>query len=156
MWLGGSGEIPICLPSIIGGIPYLILIILAIVPPFLLATLFWLDEQSNATLIQKAESPNGAKTVEVYFRPVGAYSGGNGRIEVHLKYTWLPFVKRDIYFVRVTHADENTHDYLSWVDNETLDIPEKNTKVKINWIEWEIPSIISLPIGVVDLFFRPP
>jgi predicted membrane protein len=146
----------LCLLSIIGGIPYLTLMILAIVPPFLLATMFWFDEQSSATRIQRVESPSGSQIAEVYFLPVGAYSGGNGRIEVHLKYKWLPFVKRDIFYLRVTHEDENTTNYLSWLDDKTLYIPEKDFKLNVNWIEWEMPSIISLPIGLVRLFLRQP
>ena len=140
------------LPSIIGGIPYLILMILAVVPPFGLATVFWFHEQSSGALIQRTVSPNDSQIAEVYFLPVGAYSGGNGRIEVHLKYKLLPFVKRDVLDLRVTRADENTTNYLSWVDDETLYVPEENYHLKINWIEWKIPSIISLPIGIVRLF----
>ncbi len=143
----------LCLPSMIGGIPYLLLMVVAVVPPFLLATLFWFDEQTSGTMIQEIKSPNGMKTAEVYFLPVGAYSGGNGRIEVHLKYKGLPFIKRDVYFARVTYVDENTHDYLSWIDDTTLYIPEKDREVKINPIEWEVPSMISVPIVLVLSLF---
>ncbi len=141
------------LPSILGGIPYLVLVVVAIIPPFLLATFFWFDEQASATLIQKAESPNETRIAEVYFLPVGAYSGGNGRIEVHLKHKWLPFVKRDVYFARVSHADENTHDYLSWVDDETLYIPETKREVKISPIEWRVPSMITISKNLILLLF---
>ena len=137
------------LPSILGGIPYLIVLFVAIFSPLLLATAFWVSEEMDKTKIQEVASPDGNKIVEVYFLPVGAYSGGNGRIEVFLKYKWIPFVKRDIFYLRVSRADENSRNYVSWVDDTKLHISETGTDIEISWIRWKIPTIIRLPISLI-------
>jgi hypothetical protein len=145
-----------CLPSIIAGSPYAILIVLAVVPPFLLATLFWCGEQSGATIIQRLDSPDGLRTAEVRFRPVGAYSGGSGRIEIYLRYKWLPFVKRDLAYIRVSHADENTRDYVQWLDDETIFVPECDARLQVRQIRWDIPAVIKLPVNFVFLLLKSP
>jgi len=144
----------LCLPSVIGGIPYLLLMIVLMVPPFVFGPMLWIQQQSSATRIQQVKSPNGSQIAEVYYLPVGPLSELNGGIEVHLKYKWLPFVKRDIFDLLVTNADENTHDHLSWVDNETLYINETEKEWKLDWIEWEVPAFIHLSIELVRLLLR--
>jgi hypothetical protein len=143
-----------CLPSVLGGLPYLVLLIFALLPPFLLATLFWLDEQSNATRIQQVSSPDGTKIAEVYFLPVGAYSGGNGRIEIHLKYRWIPFLKRDIYYLPTSDADTDTHDYIVWRDNSTITVSETHDQIQIEAVRWRVPPIISVPWRAARMLAR--
>lgn len=82
---------------------------------------------------------------EVYFMPTGSYSGGNGRTEVHVKYTWLPFVKRDMYFKQASHANETTIDYLKWYDNDTLNVSETQESIKLGIVRGRIP----FPLAVI-------
>jgi len=132
----------LCLPSIIGGIPYVLWMILAIIPPFVFGPMLWIHQQSSATRIQQVESPSGSQIAEVYYLPDVVLSEVPGRIEVHLKYKWLPFVKRDIFDLCLTEVDKNTQNYLSWVDNETLYIKETEQELKLHWMEWEVPAFI--------------
>jgi hypothetical protein len=137
-----------CLPSLIGGGLYVVLAIILIFPPFTLGLLFAIDELANERLIQQDVSPDGSKVAEVYFRPVGAYSGGNGRIYVRVKYRLLPFVERDVYYLRISHADENTTNYLSWQGNDTIHISEKQSEIEIGTVKGEIPLVISIPLSL--------
>ena len=133
----------LCLPSVVGGIPYVLAVIVLMVPPLTFIPMLWIQQQSSAIRIQQVESPNGSQIAEVYYLPVGAIIPEvNGGIEVRLKYKWLPFVKRDVFKLFITDADENTHNYLSWVDNETLYINETEEELKLHWIEWEVPAFI--------------
>jgi hypothetical protein len=144
----------LCLPSVLGGIPYLLLMIVLMVPPFVYGPIVWIQQQSSAVRIQQVESLKGSQIAEVYYLPVGPLPELNGGIEVHLRYKSLPFVKRDVFVVRQTNADENTHDYLSWVNNETLHIKETEEKLKLDWIEWEVPAFIRLSIELVRYLQR--
>jgi len=142
------------LPSVIGGIPYLLLGIVLMVPPFVFGPLLWIQQQSSAMRIQQVESPNGTQIAEVYYLPVGPLPELNGGIEVHLKYKWLPFVKRDIFAGPAPDANESTHDYLSWVDNETLYIKERDEELKLDWVEWEVPAFMHVSIQLIRLLLR--
>ncbi len=140
-----------CIPSMLGGLPYLLLIVVAAIPPFILATMFWIGEQKDAILIQQELSPDGHRVAEVYLRPVGAYSGGNGRIEVHLKYTWLPFIKRDIYYRPVSYVSDSQTDYLQWRDNNTLHLSEDNSEISVGFVNFDLPAFILLPLNYIRL-----
>ena len=141
-----------CILPMIGGLPYLFLMIIVWIPPLTLGTMFWMSEQYHAILIQKEVSPDGTKVGEVYLLPVGAYSGGNGRIEVHLKHTWLPIIKRDIYYQRVSRADESATDYLQWIDDETIYIKEDKRQLDVSTVNFDLPAIILLPLNLLRFF----
>ncbi len=142
-----------CIPSLIGGCSYTIISILAI-PVFMLGFFFAMDELSNETLIQRIASPDGSRIAEVYFRPVGAYSGGNGRISIRVKYRLFPFVERDVYHVGRSYANESTTDYLSWVDNDTLFISEKQHNLSLGIVKPETPLIVHVPVMVLRSFIN--
>jgi hypothetical protein len=144
----------LCWPSVLGGLPYLLLMIVLLVPPLVYGPILWIQQQSTAIRIQQVVSPDGSQIAEAYYLPVGPLPELNGGIEVHLKYKWLPFVKRDVFVLRQTNADENTHDYLSWVDHETLYIKESDEELKLDWIEWEVPPFIDVSIELVRLLQR--
>ena len=120
------------IPSLIGGcvLPILLVIVL-IIPPFTLGFLFRIGEMSSEVLIQREVSPDNQRIAEVYFRPVGAYGSGNGRIFVRVKLRWFPIVERDVYRLSGSDADEHTSDYLRWIDNRTLFISETNQTLKV-------------------------
>lgn len=143
-----------CMPSLIGGGMAIVLMVIMFVPPLLLASLFTISEIAGETLIQSAVSPDGTRVANVYFRPVGAYSGGNGHVFIRVRYRWLPIVERDIYYVRMSSAHEYTHDYLQWKDANTLHISRdwmKGTSadVTVGTIRFETPEVIALPIRIM-------
>jgi hypothetical protein len=120
-----------CLPALLGGVPALLVTLLAIVPPFLFTALFWLEEKNSAILIQTAQSPDGLKTAEVYYLPIGGYIRNGGRIEVHLKDSRMPFVKRDIFSLRTTRVDAVPQVYLVWKNDNEIHVPETDETIKI-------------------------
>jgi hypothetical protein len=138
-----------CLPSLAGAGLYVLVGIVSVIPPFFLGTLFALSELGTETCIQQATSPDGTQTVEVYFRPVGAYSGGNGRIYIRVKDNRLPILERDIFYLRVSDATEETSDYLRWVRNDTLYISELNREVTIEPVKWEVPAVLAIPLNTL-------
>ena len=142
------------LPAILGGAPYLLLWLLALFPLFWLGILFAIDEQANVSVIQHEASPDGRKVAEVHFFPVGAYSGGNGRIRVYLKYEGIPLIRREIYARRVSHANEETNDYLEWVDDGRIYITEAGATIEPGIIHWHIPDFVVFIARLVYLLIR--
>lgn len=136
------------LPSFLGGGMHVLIGLIMIFPPFTLAFLFGLDEFKNEVQIQQISSPSNTKIAEVYFRPVGAYSGGSGRLYVKVVNKSVPFVERDILYLRVSHADENTENYLKWIDNDTLFISEIAENISVGGIKFETPYAIAVPINI--------
>jgi hypothetical protein len=138
-----------CLPPLIGGGSYVLMAAMLAMPPFTLGAIFTIDEISHEKLIQEAVSPDGSRVAQVYFRGVGAYGAGNGRIYVRVKHRLLPFVERDVYHLHGSHADEDTADYLSWQDSDTLYIPETREQVRIGTIRLRIPPVFTTPVRLV-------
>ena len=138
-----------CLPSIIGGGLYVLSAVLFFVPPFTLGAMFNLSEIRNETRIQSAVSPDGTKTASVYFRPVGAYSGGNGKIYVRFKYHLFPVVEREVFFLRVSQANKNTANYLQWSGNDSLFVPEVNQQIPLPKVRLRTPPEIQFPVFLV-------
>lgn len=138
-----------CLLSIVGGVLYALAIGILLVPPFTLGTLFMIAEESEAVTIQVIRSPSGWKTAEVVFKPVGAYSSGNGRISVRVRYAGLPFIHREVYSLGKSYADKNTRDYAVWKDDNTLFMSEMEDTVKVGWVKGELPLLIQIPIGLI-------
>jgi len=139
----------LCLPSIIGAGLALFVALLLMVPPFTLGTLFTLSEIADETCIQATVSPNGTQVAEVYFRGVGAYSGGNGRIFIRIKYPAFPLVERDIFYLSSSDADETTTDYLKWGSNDSLYISEIQQEIVIGKIQAETPEVVDVPINLI-------
>lgn len=129
-----------CLPSL--------LMLCMILPPFTLALMFAVGEMAGEQRIQSAVSPDRTRVAEVYFRGVGAYSGGNGRITVRVHARFLPFLEWEVYQRSKSYASEDSHDYLSWMDNRTLLISEDKQQVPANKFYflpdpgWVVPIIL--------------
>jgi len=136
------------LPSIIGSGLYVLTVLLMLVPPFTLGAFFAASEIAGETEIQRAISPDGTRTAYVYFRGVGAYSGGNGRIFVRIRHQLSPLLERDIFYLSRSYANEDSTNYLEWRDNNTLYISETKQEIFIGVIEAEIPQVIALPYGI--------
>ena len=140
----------ICAASLAGGcLPVLVPILL--LPITFLGTLFTLDEISNEKLIQAVPSPNGRQVAEVYFRPVGAYSGGNGRVIVRISYRVVPLLERDLFFVGRSQANEDTHDYVAWRNDSTLFVTETQTTLGVWPVQLETPEFARLPMAIVSI-----
>jgi hypothetical protein len=139
------------LPSIIGSGLCVLTVLLLLIPPFTLGAFFAAFEIASETEIQRAISPDRTRIVYVYFRGVGAYSGGNGRIFVRVRHQILPFLERDVFYLPRSYADENSTNYLEWRDNNTLYISETQQEITVGVIETEIPQVIALPYGIFRL-----
>jgi hypothetical protein len=134
--------------SITGGALYVIMTCLLFAFS-ILGAMFAMSEIADEQRIQAAVSPDGSRVAEVYFRGVGAYSGGNGRISVRVKHRLFPFVERDIYFLAQTiEANHDTRDYLSWQDNDTLYIPETKETVKVGLVKAQVPGVFVWPFAL--------
>ena len=135
--------------SIAGGCLPGCLIAILILPPFTLGFLFMTDEMRNEVLIQRVNSPNETRIAEVYFRGVGAYDAGNGRIYVRVKTRWLPIVEREIYQLDRSYADQTTSNYLQWIDNNTLFLSEEGKEIKVGIVNFELPMPLLMLIFVI-------
>jgi hypothetical protein len=136
-----------CLPSVTGGLPYIIIPILAIMVcwlAFVGGVLYDVGEEATRTCIERAVSPDGSKVAEVHFLTLDA-SGEHGRIEICLKYNWLPFIRRDIH--GFGYVDKDTRGYLAWQDNNSLRVSEKKlyadreVEIEVGLVKWKIPFI---------------
>lgn len=145
------------LPSLIGGGLPVVMALIMLIPPFTLGLLFAADEIANEKQIETIASPNKALVANVYFRGVGAYGSGNGRISIRVKSRWLPIVERDIYSVDPSYADESSKNYVSWKDNNTLEIHEPGGSrsepidryVRVGVVRFEVPDILMMPIYLI-------
>jgi hypothetical protein len=137
------------LPSIIGGGLYILMAFIMFIPPFTLGAIFAISEITGETQIQRVTSPDRTRIAYVYFRGVGAYSGGNGRIYVRVRYQMLPFLERDVFYIGRSYASEDSTNYLEWLDNNTIYIPEIKREIPVGAISAEMPQIFAIPIGIV-------
>jgi hypothetical protein len=137
------------IPSLFGGCLSVLVVILMITPPFFtLGFIFMMSERQNEVLIQQAVSPDGLRVAEVYFRPVGAYGSGNGRVLVRVKYPLFPVVERDVYFLNASYVDKNTPRYLSWTDNDMLYITETQEALQVGSVGLKLSSAIVVPVNL--------
>lgn len=128
----------LCLPGLVSGLfPVVVTIVTS--PFFLLGFLFAFAEMQDESLIQRAVSPDGRHVAEVYFRPVGAYAGGNGRIFVRVKNRLVPWVEKDVYYLGRSHAGPETNDYVAWLADRTLFVSEAQQEVKTSPVRFRLP-----------------
>ena len=123
------------LPAITGGCLHILSALLWLALAFPLGLIFTLAEIKSEKLIQQAVSPDGTRVAQVYFRGVGPYSPGNGRIFVRVRHRLFPLAEREVYFLPVSRADENTKEYLAWKDNDTLYLREKGHEVRLGLLK---------------------
>lgn len=141
-----------CAPSLIGG-GLAVLMAIILIPLLALSFMFEIDEFQNEALIQRAVSPDGRRVAYVYFRPVGAYSGGNGNVLVRVRHRFVPLLERDVWHRTASYADESTHDYLRWEDADTLHMSEGRTqeerKVKVGIVGFRTPRFVAELIWLI-------
>jgi hypothetical protein len=142
-----------CSPAVLGGLLYIAVgVLFVVLSP--LAVMFAASEVADEALIQSAPSPDGSRVAEVYFRSVGSYTGGNGRIFVRVKYAWFPLVERDVYGATTYEAGHNTTYYLSWAGNDTLYIPEFDQTISLGVIRGKVPDVVAAPVRLFGLLDR--
>jgi hypothetical protein len=142
------------LPALLGGGLFVLSTLLMFVPPFTLGGLFAFDELAGEKQIQQIESPDGRLTADVYFRGVGAYSGGNGRVDVRIRDRFVPFLERDVYYLGRSLASETTSDYVSWLDSRTLRVSETGETVDVRGVKTEIPTIVAIPWVLIRMLVQ--
>lgn len=154
---GGRGRVLTAaahVPALLGGGLFVLSTLLMFVPPFTLGGLFAFDELAGEKQIQQIESPDARLTADVYFRGVGAYSGGNGRVDVRLRARLVPFLERDVYHLGRSLASETSSDYVSWLDNHTLKISETGETVDVRGVKTEAPAIVVIPAVLIRMLIQ--
>jgi hypothetical protein len=138
-----------CLPAVIGGLPYIVIPVLAVIlcwPAAAGFALYDIGEEMTRACIEQAASPDGSRIAEVHYLTLDP-SHERGRIEIRVKYRWLPFVIREIHAFGSVAKD--TRDYLRWQDNNSLHVFERKAhayrevEIEIGWIGWTIPFVPS-------------
>lgn len=139
-----------CIPSLVGGLSYMLMCGLLFLPPFTLGALFLVDSIGSETLTQQVASPNGLYVAEVYTRP-GGYSGAyNKPLLVRVKSPILPVVERDIYGTSTHDGHAQANNYVSWEDNDTLRISETGETISLGLIKPEVPQVIAFPFSMLQ------
>ena len=142
------------LPALLGGGLFVLSTLLMFVPPFTLGGIFAFNELAGEKQIQQIESPDGRLTADVYFRGVGAYSGGNGRVDVRIRDRFVPFLERDVYYLGRSLASETTSDYVSWLDSRTLRVSETRETVDVRGVKTEVPTIVAIPWVLIHMLVQ--
>lgn len=142
------------LPALLGGGLFVLSTLLMFVPPFTLGGLFAFDELAGEKQIQQIESPDRRLTADVYFRGVGAYSGGNGRVDMRIRDRFVPFLERDVYYLGRSLASETSSEYVSWLDNRTLKISETGETVDVRGVKTGVPAIVVIPAVLIRMLIE--
>ena len=141
------------LPSRIGVGVAVLSVILMLIPPFTLGFIFMMTEMGKDVLIQRAVSPNGLRVAEVYFTPVGAYGAGNGHISIRLKPRWFPLVEREVFYLNASYADEDTSNYVHWVDDRTLYVSEVQEEIHPGIVKVQLAPILAFPLNLLRCYW---
>ena len=107
-------------------------LLVILIPALPLGLLFFVSEQAQGTQIQEIASPNGDKIAYVQFTPTGGYGRGYGNVAVDVRFSQPRVARQAVFYLPATYyADENTTDYVQWVDNNTLYILETKEEVSV-------------------------
>lgn len=111
------------IPSFVGGFGFYAVIIFMFLIDFL-GSFFWICEEANKARIQRSCSPDKTEYCDVYHYPVGAYSGGTGRVRVFLVNKFFPIVRREVFYENKAHVsledDDIPYEYLAWEDDDNI------------------------------------
>jgi hypothetical protein len=139
------------LPAILGGGFHLVAYALAIlgivlVPWATFRLVFNIDEMLNEVRIQRVASPDGSRVADVYYRPTGARGAGGGRVLVRVRQAWPPLLEREVYFVGASGvATEQPTDYVTWVDDDTLYVPETRELLTVGSLRPQPSPLVWVP-----------
>jgi hypothetical protein len=142
-----------CLPSLLGSATYVLLALVALIPPFTLGAMFFVGEVAAERTIQEVPSPDGSRIATVILHPVGAYGRGWGRVIIRVHHAVFPLVEREIHHVSATRtARGDPMEYIQWKDDDTIWISETDEEIKIGVVESRPPTVmfmIYLIAGIV-------
>lgn len=130
-----------CVPSIAGGCLFVISVIVLFVSGAILGGMFYMAEMSGEQFVEQVKSPDGRYAANIYFRPVGAYTGGNGRILIRVTHRWLPFIEHDVH-THKTFRDPDQVPFIEWTDNNTINVLDRGGTIKVRWIKFQWPWLI--------------
>ena len=140
-----------CGPAMLGGGLHLVAYALAIVgivlvPWATFRLVLNIDEILNEVRIQEVASPDGTRVADVYYRPTGARGAGGGRVLVRVRQSWPPVLEREVYFVGSSRvATEEPLDYVTWVDDDTLYVPETRELLTVGSVRPQLSPLIWVP-----------
>ena len=107
---------------------------------FFLPDLFFpsLSTHRDGLLLQKENSPDGARIVEAYCFTQSAH-GGTDRISIRIRYKSLPFVKRDVafYYNYPSQACKYSgNQIVAWKNDSTLLVVDRQVELAVGLIDW--------------------
>jgi len=141
-----------CMPLVIVGIIYAIVVIFSLLPPFSIIPVYSVDnEMFGGKVYQRIESPDGYRIAEGIYRYSGSDASGSKTIHVRIKYSNTPFIQREFYVGRHDSLSSNNRDFtISWIDNTRLSLIDdgKNVEIGTNIIEFA-PTLFELAIMAV-------
>jgi hypothetical protein len=106
-------------------------------------------------MIQEVVSPDGQQTARVFFRGVGAYTSWLGRVFVRVTNNRVPIVEKDVFYLGNSFtSDETYNNYVHWQDNQTLYISETDEKVKVRYLQLQIPDPLAKIVRLVVLLIK--
>lgn len=134
-----------CMPSLLGGGGATLLCAVTLFSPLIMSTMFLVTEIAGEKCIQRVASPDGTHVANVYFRPVGAYAGGNGRTFIRVTKKWVPFIERDLFYRSFSSASKETQDYVQWLDDSTLLVTyEDGGEIVVGPVQFKTPEVLSV------------
>ncbi|MCR5289504.1 MAG: hypothetical protein K6E51_05890 [Treponema sp.] len=134
-----KGRLFFYLPSFLCGYGFYILGCILVLLSFM-GAFFWFSEESHKVKIQTCYSPNKIEYCEAYHYPVGAYSGGSGRLRVYVINKFVSFLRKEVFYEPKSYiwieddtSDEDTSfKYVTWDTNSTIQIYPAGQSITIN------------------------
>ena len=138
------------LPSLFGGVPYIVFVILAscFLIPF--ATL-GISEEKEKTIIQQEFSPNKLLIAEAYFYDNGTFEGNGNLVSIQVKYKNIPFIRRDISSTSISEFYEYPGEYFQWDSDSKIVIQEPYKGINVSTVKFKwpiIPLIFLVPYAI--------
>ena len=98
-----KGKILFYLPSFAAGFGFYIVVAFLIIFNFS-GCFFRLREETGKVRIQRCYSPDKIEYCDAYHYPVGAYSGGTGRVRIFLVNKYFPIVRKEVFYEPNAHV----------------------------------------------------
>ncbi len=106
------------------------------------------EEMAAERPIQQTLSPGRTWLARVYFQPVGDNAGYRGHVWIRVAPPALPFLERRTYYLPVTRvADGQWQEYVTWLDDDTLDVAETHERVSVGPTRTRLPGFVAVPLG---------
>ena len=107
--------------------------------------LFSISEEQDKVLIQRISSPNEIRYCETFFYPVGAYSGGTGRIKTYCINKFFPLVRKEVYTESKSYFPYGDvtlpYNFVIWEDDKTILVYD-SLKIDVSKTQFYIKNVI--------------